>query len=232
MVLQASPVANDIAVSKCERPAFADFAVPKYVTKEDLGNEDFQLLRGAKKLCVFAVVWFRERIDVGGKLEIYTATYEPGSQRKAGELYYEIKIENIWNRPTIKIHTRPYEVKAGSTAFALEVQTSYLAGTFGEDNDFLNLLLMKFDGKLENILSVQILHSFNYRFCKPQECEGDNSKSIRNIVLDKKATNGYKNLIVTTTERIFSPNKKRKQRVKILPPITHRWDGNKYNSPQ
>ncbi len=127
-------------------------------------------------------------------------------------LQSSIANEQLWFDPTIDILPTKFDIHPTAKAFAVAITWQFLAGTYSQTTSQLQLLTLKDDSQLQRVLSLPVQEIFQYRNCPELcetgaqgqickvVCEGEDSQTVRELVVGKGQQQGYRDLWVTTTK--------------------------------
>lgn len=194
----------------CERPTFVAASL---ATLQNSGVKIHSTQRqhpADEALCVYAASWI-DPTDPSS-IGFYVATYFKQNAQKNAELQSSIANEQLWFDPTIEILPTKFDIHPTAKAFAVAITWQFLAGTYSQTTSQLQLLTLKDDSQLQRVLSLPVQEIFQYRNCPELcetgaqgqickvVCEGEDSQTVRELVVGKGQQQGYRDLWVTTTK--------------------------------
>jgi len=204
-------------------PDFARDVRQPLINKGITVREKYSNIPGNDDRCIYSAVWIDEKIDLGGKIKVYLATYTPNDYKKISENIFELSADMIWYDPTADVDQTNYHIKDGTRAFGLTVLSVFIGGTFGVDQERFDLFADDGKGKLNSVLTLQTRREYE-RNCA-DECGQATSYNIQSFVVGKHKTNGFFDISLEGYTIQTTPTNEKKIPFK---PIKYRWNGKKY----
>lgn len=197
-------------LSACERPTFVATSLQALQSSGVKIHSTQRQHPADEALCVYAASWI-EPTDPSS-IGFYVATYFKQSAQKKSELQSSIANEQLWYDPTIEILPTEFNIHPAAKAFAVAITWQFLAGTYSQTTTQLQLLMVKDDLQLQRVLSLPVQQIFQYRNCPELcetsaqgqicqvVCEGEDSQTVRDLVVGTGQQQGYRDIWVTTTK--------------------------------
>ena len=207
----------------CSNPYFTIAITEPLFSKGILVNEGIWEFPGSDSLCIYTAVWTAETIDLGAKFKLYVATYHKYDQKMIADTTINSTVEKIWSEPTAHLDQTVFQLKEGVKAFGLTTFSTFLGGTFGEDNQQFDLIVDDGKGKLRSVLTTQTTHRYQ-RNCG-DNCEEENAYENDFYVVSKNKTRGFFDVIrggsVVQADSVPEPKVPTQG-------VLYRWNGHGY----
>lgn len=182
---------------------------------------------GNSNRCVFTAVWITEKIELGGKINVYVATYHQDQNTKISDFTFKTFAEMIWLAPEALMDKTVFNISGKVAAFGLRTGSVFWGGTFGEDKEQFDLILDDGKGKLRSVLSTRSSHAYQ-RNCGRGHCDEDDVRNFQLFIVSQTKTNNFSDVLVKHYELRSQPTQQRKDRKKRLKSETHKWNGEQY----
>jgi len=232
--IQSVMIASLIGVSinsalACGRPNFANDVTLPLQRKEVFIRENFVKMPGSSNRCIFSAVWVSERIELGGNIKVYVATYIQDENKKISDMTIDTAAEMIWFAPETHVDKAIFNINNSVAAFGIRTASIFLGGTFGEDKEQFDLILDDGKGKLRSVLSA-IASSSYQRDCGRNNCDADDVRNVPVLIINENKTYNFSDIVVKHYELRSQPTQRHKDRRKLLKSETYKWNGEKYVS--
>ena len=232
---------NPYVVFACDRPRFVDSVVAPLKASGVVVNEKHRQQPGQDTTCVYAATWRENHLD-HEKLWSYIATYSKTEMKKIADLRYEIPNVTMYWDPTIQIDPTNFKIHPDKEAFGIRVSWGFMSGTFGVNDEQLDLIFPADGATLRSVLSLPINSEHYPRGCpgldqckggerRPATCELCEEETARMqgiVIIGESTLMGYHDIIINLTNTTISSEISKHPEKKSQSTSRYRWDGEKY----